>query len=231
MLRRKLATISVTIVVLLLLAAVGAVWMFQAALQVFPTVETAADHEAFAARFRWLVFGLSALFLILLNIYVVALLRMGTLVVRPVEALLVGTRELARERYDYRIAIDSHDEFGELAAAFNSLAEQLQRNEQRKLEVLGQVGTTLNHELNNAIAIIELQLQMLSRKSGGDANMEKYARQIHEGLARMTKTVGALKQVRRIVLTDYVAGVKMIDLERSMEEEKVVETGEPQVHA
>jgi hypothetical protein len=31
----------------------------------------------------------------------------------------------------------------------------------------------------------------------------------------MTRSVDSLKRVRRIVLTDYVGGVKMLDLERS----------------
>jgi pyruvate-formate lyase-activating enzyme len=48
---------------------------------------------------------------------------------------------------------------------------------------------------------------------------QKYLREIHESLSRMTRTVQALKNVRRIVLTDYVAGVKMLDLEQSAKEE------------
>ena len=33
----------------------------------------------------------------------------------------------------------------------------------------------------------------------------------------MTQAVAALKSARRIVLTDYVPGVKMLDLERSQQ--------------
>ena len=40
---------------------------------------------------------------------------------------------------------------------------------------------------------------------------------IHEALHRMTETVAAVQHVRRIVLTDYVAGVKMLDLRKSVE--------------
>jgi hypothetical protein len=45
--------------------------------------------------------------------------------------------------------------------------------------------------------------------------------QIHESLARMTVTLERLKHVRRIVLTDYTEGTKMLDLERSVAEEPV----------
>ena len=70
---------------------------------------------------------------------------------------------------------------------------------------------------NNAIAIIELQLQLLSRQAGGNTRIEKCAHEIQQCLSRITSTVEALKRVRRIVLTDYTAGVKMLDLQRSVE--------------
>jgi len=43
--------------------------------------------------------------------------------------------------------------------------------------------------------------------------------QIRESLARMTATLERLKHVRRIVLTDYAEGTKMLDLEKSAAEE------------
>ena len=179
----------------------------------------AAEQRDMIGRFRALVLGLSLVFLMVINISILALLRMASLVLRPVEKLVEATRELGNERFDYRVELDQHDEFDELARAYNSLAAQLQVNEQRKLEMMGQVALTLNHELNNAISIIGLQLQLLSRQAGGNPKLETCARQIHESLARMTHTVDLLKRVRRIVLTDYVRGVKMLDLERSAQDD------------
>ncbi len=43
----------------------------------------------------------------------------------------------------------------------------------------------------------------------------------------MTRTVESLKHVRRIVLTDYAAGVKMLDLARSTEEEDAPQLPKP----
>lgn len=176
------------------------------------------EHIALTSRFRWMLLTLTVAFLIVINVSIFVLLRMAAMIVRPVEKLLEATRQLGHERFDYRVELDQKDEFDELARAYNSLAGQLQANEQRKIEMLGQVALTLNHELNNAIAIIELQLQLLSRQANGDTRAEKCAREIHESLARMTRTVDALKRVRRIVLTDYIAGVKMLDLARSVED-------------
>jgi signal transduction histidine kinase len=86
------------------------------------------------------------------------------------------------------------------------------------METLGQVAVTLNHELNNSIAIIQLQLRLVSRQSSGgpDDETARRLRQIHESLGRMAAVLQSLKSLRRIVLTDYMPGMKMLDLERSV---------------
>ena len=65
--------------------------------------------------------------------------------------------------------------------------------------------------------IIQMQLELLKRSTQGNEGQERYLRQIRDNLERMAKTVEALKRVRRIVLTDYVAGQQMLDLEKSTE--------------
>lgn len=216
MLRRKMVMVFATLLVLLVLTAVGAIWMLQEVLE-----EMRSGRAEAADRLWHIVLGLTLVFIVLINLSIVAVLRITGMVLRPVERLIEGTRELAAGRYGFRVAVERDDEFAELARSYNALAAQLADNERRKLEVLGQVGLTLNHELNNAAAIIELQLQLLSRQAareGGGTNprLERCAREIREGLGRMNATVENLKHVRRIVLTDYVSGVKMLDLERSV---------------
>lgn len=199
-------------------AALGsAIELRQETLELGRRVKRHAEEEqaALTSRFRALVLGLTAVFLVLINVSVVAVLKMAGMVLRPVEKLIEATRALGAERYDARVEVDQDDEFGELAQAFNGLAAQLEANEKRKLEMMGQVALTLNHELNNAASIIELQLQLLSKQAVGNPALEKCARQIRQSLGRMTQTAEALKHVRRIVLTDYVTGVKMLDLAKS----------------
>ncbi len=182
-----------------------------------------SEQVTLSARFRWIVIGLTVVFLIVINVSFIVLLRMATMVVEPVEKLVYASRQLALGRFDTRVKVDQHDEFDELARAYNQLAEQLEAAERQRLEMIGQVALTLNHEVNNATAIIELQLHKLNRRSSGDPAYEKCLRQIHDSLTRMTNTAESLKHVRRIVLTDYVAGVKMLDLARSIEQEAATE--------
>jgi methyl-accepting chemotaxis protein len=181
-------------------------------------IRTQAEVERakYVSQFRWIVFALAAVFLILINLSIVAFLRTAGMVLRPVEKLIEATRELGRAHFDHRVQLDHEDEFAELARAYNDMAGQLQTSEQRQLDTLQRVALTLNHELNNALAAIELQLQLLNRKAGTVESARNCAGQIREGLARMGATVEALKHVRRIVLTDYTPGVKMLDLEQSV---------------
>ena len=219
MLRRKLVISLASLLALLLTTLVSAIWMLHGLLGQLQTSNSLSDHAEYASlvsRFQWIVLGLSIVFLIVINVSVVMLLRTAGMVLQPVESLIEGTRELAHENFSHRVNIDQNDEFGELAQAYNHMADQLQASETRKLETLGQVSLTLNHELNNAMAIISLQLQLLSRHGGNGRDIEGYAKQIRESLARMAATVDSLKRVRRIVLTDYADGAKMLDLKRSL---------------
>lgn len=171
------------------------------------------------AWFRWLVLGLAIVFLLVINLSVMILWRTASMILRPVDQLVEASRRLAKEDFTCRVQVAQNDEFSELARAYNHLAEQLQANEHRKLETLSQTAVMLNHELNNASAIIKLQLQMLERQSGNNPAAGRYLRQINDSLARMTAVVEALKHVQRIVLTDYSPDTKMLDLQRSVEEQ------------
>ena len=62
----------------------------------------------------------------------------GTLLFRsikkPIEALMRGTDEIAEGNLVYRIAIDSHDEFGYLAKHFNQMAQELELQQEKLRE-------------------------------------------------------------------------------------------------
>jgi len=176
----------------------------------------AQEQASFGSYVRGLVMGLTLAALVMVNIAVIVLLRTAQVVLKPVAELLEGSRVLASEHFEHRVRIDQADEFGELAHAYNLLAEQLQANEERKAEALRYLAVTLNHDLNNALATIELQLRLLDKQSGSDANLARYFRDIQGVLARMGRTVASLKDIRRVVLTSYADGQLMVDLERSV---------------
>lgn len=188
---------------------------------------TRMEQVDLASRFRWLVFGIAIGCLLVINISIVVLMRAAGMVLRPVDKLVEASRQLTSEHFGHRAELDQADEFHELAEAYNQLAQRIQDSEQRRVEMLGQVALTLNHELNNAMAVIELQLQVLGRQADGSDRFETCLRNIKENLHRMAETVESLKHIRRIVLTDYIAGVKMLDLQKSVQAEAPDEPAGP----
>jgi HAMP domain-containing protein len=189
----------------------------------------AQEYEQVVRKFRGAAIVLGIGFLVLLNVAIVVVLRAATMVLKPLDQLAEASRRLGREEFQHRVAVDRTDEFGELARAYNSMADQLQASEERKVETLQQVARTLNHELNNAISTIELQLTLVDRRKGDDQALAQPLRQIHQTLGRMSRTIEALKRVRKIVLTDYLSGVKMLDLERSVAEDSPSGQPSPEV--
>jgi methyl-accepting chemotaxis protein len=243
MLRRRLLFNLGPLVLLLLCVAVGSIVMLQRTLSrldhldatvwqgggasaVAAAVAPAGDadhvrHEraALIASFRWTVIGLTAAFVIVINVAVVLLLHVARIVVRPVDQLVTATRAVAEGRFDVRLAGSrlEADEFTELARAFDAMAEKLQSAEQVRMETLGQVAVTMSHEINNAIAIIELQVDLLARQAPSAAGLQARLNQIRNGLDKMTQSVRALSSARRFALTDYLPGMKMLDLQRSQD--------------
>jgi nitrogen fixation/metabolism regulation signal transduction histidine kinase len=180
--------------------------------------EAHMEHMDLSARFRREVLVLAVIAILVINLSIVALLRLTLMILRPVESLVGAAHDLGQGHFDRRVEIKGNDEFGQLAEAYNRMAEQLQAAEQRRMEVMSQVALTMNHELNNLINIIELQLTLLSRRTGEAETQQAHLKQIRASLDKITRVVDALKHARRIVLTDYMAGVKMLDLRKSTQE-------------
>lgn len=188
-------------------------------LQAASHAHTEREQQAANAKFRWTALGFGLAFVAVINGLIMISARFSTMILKPVDQLVEAGRRLANEDFSHRVNLNRRDEFGELASAYNALAAQLQANEARRVETLHQVARTLSHELNNAISIIQLQLDLAARSAGGNGLQSDRLRQIQQALGRMSATVADLTRVRRIVLTDYLSGVKMLDLPKSVEDE------------
>ncbi len=112
---------------------------------------------------------------------------------RPVRALTTGTERLARGELGYQIPIESHDELGELATAFNDMSRQLleARNEitawagtlehrveqksrelkraheqvvqSEKMASIGKMAAVVAHEINNPLSGILTYAKLIRR--------------------------------------------------------------------
>jgi methyl-accepting chemotaxis protein len=169
------------------------------------------------ARLRHVVVGITVAALLMLNAAVLLLLHTARLVLRPVDELIEASKQLGQERFDYRVQVKQHDEFDQLAEAYNRLAGQLALNEERKMVTLRQAAVALNHDLNNVLGIITLQLTKMGRQTEDNPALRQQLQLVQANLSRMAETLQSLHRLRRIVLTEYMPGQQMLDLPKSLE--------------
>ena len=75
----------------------------------------------------------------------------------PVKELAEATRALTSRRFDTRIVVRSRDEFGQLAADFNNMAQALERYEQMRQQWMADI----SHELRTPLAILQGEIEAM----------------------------------------------------------------------
>jgi two-component system, OmpR family, sensor histidine kinase BaeS len=75
----------------------------------------------------------------------------------PVRELAQATRALTSRRFDIRLKIRAHDEFGQLAADFNNMAQALERYEQLQQQWLADI----SHELRTPLAVLRGEIEAM----------------------------------------------------------------------
>lgn len=78
-------------------------------------------------------------------------------IVEPVRQMRQASQQLAQGDYHARIQTLSRDELGDLALAFNQMAQELEQTEQRRLELIGNV----THELRTPLSSIQAMMEGL----------------------------------------------------------------------
>lgn len=144
----------------------------------------------------------------------VAGLVMGTLLFTAVQLLVAW--KLDPE--DWRVTVPIYTAYGVLAISVGWLSQQLHVFYERAIQgervaVISQVAVAIRHEVNNALATILAEGQLLEH----DARITHPEDQESlQNILTMTRRIGAgidkLVNLTHAPVTEYVAGVSMIDL-------------------
>jgi len=83
--------------------------------------------------------------------------------IRPLKALMSGIRSVSKDRYSDPVRIHSKDEFGELAGAFNEMAERLRQEERLRSDFI----SMLSHEIRTPLTSIRESVNMVGEEVMG----------------------------------------------------------------
>ena len=141
-------------------------------------------------------------------------LVMGTVLFTAIQFLVAWSLEPE----DWRITVPIYVAYGAIAISVGWLSEQLHLFYDRAIQgervlVVGQVAVAIRHEVNNALAAIIAEGQLLEQD--GRLTHPEDVRSLDNIIAmarRVNESMEKLATVSHAPVTDYAAGVKMIDI-------------------
>ena len=143
----------------------------------------------------------------------VALVLLGTRrwVTKPISKLMEGIKNLARGNLDHQIDLKKRDELSELAQAFNQMAVDLKKAQERiireaetklelerhlrqseKLATMGQLASGLAHEIGTPLNIIYGRTELIQRRLEDKEGIQKNSDIIIDQTERITKILRQL---------------------------------------
>ncbi|MCM0083711.1 cache domain-containing protein [Geomonas sp. Red32] len=123
----------------------------------------------------------------------------------PISRMMSVIRKVKQGRLDERIAVESNDELGELAAAFNRMTQIIKHNkeleanlaQQGKMASLGVLSSGVAHEINNPLGVILGYAAYLEGKLTPEDPNYKYIHEIKRESKRCKKIVQDLLSYAR----------------------------------
>jgi signal transduction histidine kinase len=105
-------------------------------------------------------------------------------IMQPVAELDRAAAEIAMQNYDYPIKVYSEDELGRLAVTFRSMCESIRQAREElirreRISTIGQLSTSIVHDLRNPLAAIYAGAEMLIDGHLGEQQTRRLAKNIY----------------------------------------------------
>jgi len=123
----------------------------------------------------------------------------------PIHHMIAVIRKVKQGRFDERMQVESNDELGELAAAFNRMTDIIKRNkemesalaQQGKMASLGVLSSGVAHEINNPLGVILGYASHIEGKLAPEDPLYRYISEIKRESKRCKKIVQDLLSYAR----------------------------------
>jgi len=123
-------------------------------------------------------------------------------IMKPVAELDRAAAEIAKENYDYSVPVHSQDELGRLAGTFQMMCDSIRRAReelirQERIATIGQLSTSIVHDLRNPLAAIYAGAEMLMDSNLGEEQTRRLARNIYRASRGIQDMLQQLLDVAR----------------------------------
>jgi signal transduction histidine kinase len=121
---------------------------------------------------------------------------------RPLGTLVNGVRALGKGDYDYPIAARGGDEVAEVTAAFLRMRSNLQETQRRLLEserlaTIGQMASSISHDLRHSLATVMANAEFLSENSRSKSERDELYHEVLVAVNQMTDLIDSLLEFSR----------------------------------
>lgn len=194
--RSSLLWKHVGITVIVIIVAISVVWLaidylaadyFMVLMKKYHISPTAAHHMFLGAVHRYLLWASLCAF----GLAVLGSFFLTRKVLRPLSDMSRVTRQIATGDYAARVQVTSRDEVGQLAGAFNHMADRLQRIEQLRRTLVSDVAHELRTPLTNLRGYLEALRDAVTEPTPGVFEL------LHDETLRLAALVEDLLQLTK----------------------------------
>ena len=160
------------------------------------------SFEAASERLKALQRNIILLWLFAVAVGLALTYLLARTIVRPLSDLDRAAAEVARQNYNYQVAVTSEDEIGRLARTFNSMCASIRdaRDElirQERISTIARLSSSIVHDLRNPLAAIYGGAEMLVDAELNPAQMKRLAGNIYRSSRRIQELLQDLLNISR----------------------------------